>query len=93
MKKEIAHKPEKKVVFMPGVQPKYFINKAAADELQEVVRKLRRGESVGVAWAHITPTGKGRTGWNTPNGMGNDLYAAVGKLAHLMIAGQGDGGS
>lgn len=80
---------EKKIVAMPGIQPRVFRNVEAADALQAIVDKLRCGEAVGVAWVHINRKGMASTGWNAPSGMSNDLYSGAAGLVDQMMRSRG----
>lgn len=77
---------DSKIHILPGCQPQTAINSEAAIELQKVVNRLHSGESVGVAWAEIDSRGKSYRGWNTPSGMGADIYTAVSGLQFEMIS-------
>lgn len=78
--------PKEKVVALPGVQPRTFVNESAADELQKVVEGLRSGDYVGVGYVVIDSDGRSISDWNIPNKMGHYLFLGVARLYHEIMS-------
>lgn len=74
-----------KVIALPGVKPRKFINEDAANQLQHIVDKMRSGQIVGMAWVSMTPNGDVSCGWDFPTNMGEKLYYGVQALSYKMM--------
>ena len=61
------------------------MNAEAADELQDIVDRIRSGEIVGVAWVSLKPNGSLQCGWDCPTNMGEHIYYGVSTLAYKIM--------
>lgn len=78
--------PQEKVVALPGVQPRTFINGDAADELQKIVDGIRSGDFVGIGYVAIDTDGRSQSNWNIPNKMGSQLFLGIARLYHELMS-------
>lgn len=74
-----------KVVPLPGIVPQTLINDTAILDSEDVVKRLKTGESVGIAWVEINEGGATRSGWNVPHGMSSNIFVGIEGLKYRMI--------
>lgn len=76
---------------LPGVTPQALVNEEAVALLAEYLEAARSGEIVGVALVGVRADGASNPTWCCASKMGNDLFAGVATLQHMMIASRFDG--